>query len=60
MEYVEVNLNEARKIKEAHTVCALCQFGFEAQCILFQRDDLMTCSPDCEYYNSGYALKGEA
>ena len=57
MEYVEINLNEARKAKQISTVCALCQFGFEAQCILFQKDTLMTCSPECEYYNSGHVIK---
>lgn len=57
MEYVEINLNEARKAKEISTVCALCQYGFEAQCIIFCKDEIMVCNPECEYYNSGYALK---
>lgn len=59
MEYAEINLKEAKKAKEISTVCAICQFGFRAQCVIFQKDEMMVCNPECEYYNSGYALKGE-
>ena len=58
MEYVEINLKEARKAKEYSTVCALCQYGFEAQCVMFSKDEQMVCNPECDYYNKGYALKG--
>lgn len=57
MEYVEINLREARNAKDASTVCSLCQYGFEAQCILFQKNELMTCNPACEYYGSEFSIK---
>lgn len=56
MEYVEINLKEARKANEVSTVCALCQFGFEAQCVLFAQGNQMVCNPECEYYYKGFAL----
>lgn len=59
MEYVELNLKDAKSAKDVATVCALCQFAFEAKTIIFQRDELMVCNPECVHYNSGYAIKGE-
>lgn len=58
MEYVEINLKEARNAREAAVVCSLCQYGFEARNILFQKDDILECNPMCEYFNAGYAEKG--
>lgn len=60
MEYVELNLNDAKAAKDVATVCALCQFSFEAKTIIFQKDELMVCNPECIHYNAGYAIKGEA
>lgn len=57
MEYVEINLKEARNIDDASTVCSLCQYAFEANTILFQKDESMLCDASCDYFNRGFSIK---
>lgn len=56
-DYLEVSLKASRGRDDYEKICALCRMGFQMKQELFLKDEIMTCSDECEYYKFGFGVK---
>jgi len=58
-DYLEISLKAAKGRDDYQKICALCKMGFQMKQELFLKDEIMVCSPDCEYFEFGFGCSEE-
>jgi hypothetical protein len=58
-EYLEISMRSSMGREDHEKICALCKMGFQMKQELFLKDEIMVCSPDCEYFEFGFGCSEE-